>query len=76
VSLANKSQPKRKEYKMYSLTIEDLLVGQQYRSSRGFNGEIVSAEKREDTKSDSAYLIRVRENLFPYYFYATVEVVA
>jgi len=59
---------------MYSLTIEDLLVGQQYRSSRGFNGEIVSAKKRENTKSDNAYLIRVRENLFPYYFYATVEV--
>jgi len=34
------------------------------------------AEKREDTKSDNAYLIYVRQDGFPYYGYSTVEVVA
>jgi hypothetical protein len=61
---------------MFSLTIEELLVGQRYTSSRGFAGEIITAEKREDTKSDSAYLIYVRQDGFPYYFYSTVEVTA
>ena len=60
---------------MYSLEVASLLIGQQYRSSRGFNGEIVMAEKREDMMSDNAYLIYVRENGFPYYFYSTIEVV-
>lgn len=61
---------------MYSLEVASLLIGQQYRSSRGFCGEIVMAEKREDMMSDNAYLIYVRENGFPYYWYSTVEVVA
>jgi hypothetical protein len=61
---------------MYSLEIADLLVGQRYYSSRGFAGEIITARKREDTMSDNAYLIYVRQDGFPYYWYSTVEVVA
>lgn len=62
---------------MYSLAIEDLLVGKTYRSSsRYFEGEIITAEKREDTMSDNAYLIYVRESDYPRYHYATVEVYA
>ena len=61
---------------MYSLKIEDLLVGQRYYSSRGFAGEITTAEKREGMMSDSAYLIYVRQDGFPYYWYSTVEVTA
>ncbi len=34
------------------------------------------AEKREDMMSDNAYLIYVRQDGFPYYWYSTVEVVA
>jgi len=59
---------------MYSLEVASLLIGQRYSSSRGFNGEIVMAEKREDMMSDNAYLIYVRQDGFPYYFYSTVEV--
>lgn len=61
---------------MYSLEVASLLIGQRYRSSRGFCGEIVMAKKREDTKSDNAYLIYVSQDGFPYYWYSTIEVVA
>ena len=57
---------------MYSLTISELLVGSRYRSgSRNFEGVIVDAEKvpYEDT-----YKIRVRDNSYPRYFWATIEV--
>ena len=47
---------------MYSLEVASLLIGQRYSSSRGFNGEIVMAEKREDMMSDNAYLIYVRQD--------------
>ena len=58
---------------MYSLKIEDLLVGHQYRSgSRHFQGEIISAEVRDEY--DNTYLIRIRENDYPRYHYATVKV--
>lgn len=58
---------------MYSLTIEDLLVGKQYRSiSRHFEGEIISAEVRDEY--DNTYLVYVRENDYPRYHYATVKV--
>ena len=61
---------------MYSLEVASLLIGQKYRSSRGVCGEIVMAKKREDTKSDNAYLIYVSQDGFPYYWYSTIEVVA
>jgi hypothetical protein len=65
---------KRKEYKMYSLTISELLIDSRYRSgSRNFEGVIVEAEKVD--YSDN-YIIRVREDGFPRYHYATIEVTA
>lgn len=58
---------------MYSLTISELLINSRYRSgSRNFEGVIVEAEKVD--YSDQ-YKIRVREDGFPTYHWATVEVV-
>jgi len=58
---------------MYSLTISELLIDSRYRSgSRNFEGVIVEAEKVD--YSDQ-YKIRVRENGFPKYHWATIEVV-
>ena len=58
---------------MISLRIEDLLIGHQYRSyKRNFVGEIISARVLDEY--DSTYLIRIRENNYPNYFYATVKV--
>jgi len=59
---------------MYSLTVSEALVGSRYVSgSRFFEGVIVDVEKvdYEDT-----YKIRVREDGFPRYHWATIEVVA
>jgi hypothetical protein len=58
---------------MVELRIEDLLVGKRYRSyNRNFIGEIVSAEIRDEY--ENTYLIRIREDGFPNYHYATVKV--
>jgi hypothetical protein len=58
---------------MLTLAIEDLLVGHQYRSyNRNFEGRIISAEVRDEY--DNTYLIRIRENDYPAYHYATVKV--
>jgi hypothetical protein len=58
---------------MYSLTISELLIDSRYRSgSRNFEGVIVEAEKVD--YSDQ-YKIRVSENGFPKYHWATIEVV-
>lgn len=57
---------------MYSITVADALVGTRYVSgTRYFEGVIVEAEKvdYEDT-----YKIRVREDGFPRYHWATIEV--
>lgn len=59
---------------MYSITVADALVGSRYVSgSRYFEGVIVEAEKVD--YSDN-YIIRVREDGFPRYHYATIEVTA
>jgi hypothetical protein len=58
---------------MLTLRIQDLLVGHQYRSyKRNFVGEIISAEVKDEY--DKTYLIRIRENNYPIYHYATVQV--
>ena len=58
---------------MYSLTISELLIDSRYRSgSRNFEGVIVDAEK---VPYSDQYKIRVRENGFPKYHWATIEVV-
>lgn len=58
---------------MVELRIEDLLVGKQYRSyNRNFVGTIISAEIRDEY--DNTYLVRIRENDYPTYHYATVKV--
>jgi hypothetical protein len=58
---------------MYSLRIEDLLIGKQYYShSRHFQGEIITAEVRDEY--ENTYLVYVRENDYPRYHYATVKV--
>ena len=58
---------------MDTLRIEDLLVGKRYRSyNRNFVGEIISAELKDSY--DHSYLIRIREDGFPKYHYATVTV--
>jgi hypothetical protein len=59
-------------------TIENLLVGQNYRSrSRFFEGEVVYAEKRPEIwygENTEAYLITVKTPSSLSYRYATVAV--
>ena len=61
---------------MYGFTIEELLQGKYYRTSRkrDRDGIIVEAVKREDVFfADNAYAIRVREQQSPWgEFWATV----
>jgi hypothetical protein len=58
---------------MYSLTISELLIDSRYRSgSRNFEGVIVDAEK---VPYSDQYKIRIRENGYPKYHWATIEVV-
>jgi hypothetical protein len=59
-------------------TIESLLVGKNYRSrNRHFEGEIVSAEKREGIwygENTEAYVIQVRTPAYLSDRYATIAV--
>jgi hypothetical protein len=58
---------------MYSLTISELLIDSRYRSgSRNFEGRIVEAKK---VPYEDKYKIRVREDGFPKYHWATIEVI-
>jgi hypothetical protein len=58
---------------MVELRIQDLLVGHQYRSyKRNFVGQIISADVRDSY--ENTYTIRIRENEYPTYHYATVKV--
>ena len=57
---------------MYSLSTSELLLGSRYKSgSRNFEGVIVDAEK---VSYEPTYKIRIREDGFPVYHWATIEV--